>query len=151
MVAKKLLVNDKITACVKRTRVLVAICRFRIEKHCLVKHLAFLKNICYQFLNFVLWLTHCYWLAHNQLSWQVLLFSCNPIGQLCLSGPGHSSHTIIIHSFNNNNDIYHSFKILLHFWLAKIPRIMHHKLLLLQYVKNDINSTAKLPENWTVY
>ena len=29
------------------------------------------------------------WLAHNQLSWNVLLFSCNLVGQLCLSGPGY--------------------------------------------------------------
>ena len=35
------------------------------------------------------------WLAYNQLSLNVLLFSCNPIGQLCLSGPGYSSRTVI--------------------------------------------------------
>ena len=33
-------------------------------------------------------------MAHNQLSWNVLLFSCNPIGQLCLSGPSYSSRTV---------------------------------------------------------
>ena len=26
----------------------------------------------------------------------MLLFSCNPIGQLCLGGPGYSSHTVIV-------------------------------------------------------
>ena len=33
----------------------------------------------------LLFFTSC-WLAHNQLSWNVLLVSCNPIGQLCLRG-----------------------------------------------------------------
>ena len=32
-------------------------------------------------------------LAHTQLSWNVL-FSCNLICPLCLSGPGYSSHTV---------------------------------------------------------
>ena len=32
--------------------------KFNIEKHCLVKHFALLKNVCYQFLNFVLWVTY---------------------------------------------------------------------------------------------
>ena len=53
--------------------------KFQIEKHWLMKHFAFLKNVCYQYLNFVLWVTYCFlttcWLAHNQLSWTVLLFS----------------------------------------------------------------------------
>ena len=30
-------------------------------------------------------------MAHSQLSWNVLFFSCNLIGQLCLSGPGYST------------------------------------------------------------
>ena len=42
MVAKKLLVDDKIPACVKQI----------IHKHCRLK-LAFLKNVCYHYLNFV--------------------------------------------------------------------------------------------------
>ena len=37
-------------------------------------------------------LTSC-WLAHKQFSRNVLLFFCNPIGQLCLGGPDRSSHT----------------------------------------------------------
>ena len=37
----------------------------------------------------------CCWLAHNQLSWNVLVSSRNPIGQLCLSGPSYSSYTVI--------------------------------------------------------
>ena len=48
--------------------------------------------------NFVLWVTYCFfmscWLAHSQLFWNVLLFSCNPMGQLCLSGPSYSSCTV---------------------------------------------------------
>ena len=42
MVAKKLLVDDKIPACVKQI----------IHKHFRLK-LAFLKNVCYHYLNFV--------------------------------------------------------------------------------------------------
>ena len=74
--------------------------KFRREKHCLVKHSAFLKNVCYKYLNFVLQVTYCffftsYWLAHNQLFfWNVLLFSCNLIGQLFLSGPGYCGRTV---------------------------------------------------------
>ena len=33
----------------------------------------------------------------NLLSWNVLLFSCYPIGLLCLGGPGYSSRTVNIH------------------------------------------------------
>ena len=44
----------------------------------------------------LLYFTSC-WLANDQLSWNVLLFSCNRIGQLCLSGPGYSSHTVSCH------------------------------------------------------
>ena len=47
MVAKKLLVYDKITACVKQTRLRVLYEKFRIEKHILVKHSDFLINVCY--------------------------------------------------------------------------------------------------------
>ena len=34
------------------------------------------------------------WLAHNQLSWNLLLFSCIPIGQLCLGEPDYNSRTV---------------------------------------------------------
>ena len=70
--------------------------KFRIQKHCLVKHFAFLKNVCNQYLNFMLQLTYrCWffffftscWLPHNRLSWNVWLFCCNRIGQLCRSCP----------------------------------------------------------------
>ena len=49
MIAKKLLMGDKITACVKHISLWVL-----IDKHCLVKHFAFLKTVCCQNLNFVL-------------------------------------------------------------------------------------------------
>ena len=49
MVAKKLLVDDKITDCVKQTCFLDIIYKFWIEKHCLVEYFAFLKNVCYQY------------------------------------------------------------------------------------------------------
>ena len=70
------------------------------EKHCLVKHFPLLKKVCYQCLNFVLRGTYCfitnYWLALNQLSWNLFFFfliSCNLIGQICLRGEGYSSRT----------------------------------------------------------
>ena len=46
----------------------------------------------------VVWVTSgfftSWWMAYNQLSWNVLLFSCNLIGQLCISVPGYSSCTV---------------------------------------------------------
>ena len=97
MVEKKLLVNDEITACVKQICLLGVICKNSNKKYCLVKHFAFLKNVCYQFQIFPE-LTSVFnelLIGPQQLSWNVLLFSCNPIGQLCLSGPGYSSRTVI--------------------------------------------------------
>ena len=47
----------------------------------------------------LLFFTSC-WLAHSQLSRNVLLFSCNPIGQFCLSGLGYTSRTIRVHGRN---------------------------------------------------
>ena len=47
MVAKKLLGDDKITACVKQIRLRGLYEKFRIEKHSLVKHSDFLINVCY--------------------------------------------------------------------------------------------------------
>lgn len=43
--------------------------KFWIEKQCLVKHFTFLKNVCYQYLNFVLWTTYCFFMT----SWLVLI------------------------------------------------------------------------------
>ena len=49
MVAKKLLVDDKITDCVKQTCFLGIIYKVLNRKHCLVEYFAFLKNVCYQY------------------------------------------------------------------------------------------------------
>ena len=56
-----------------------------------------------------------------------------------------------------NNKYHYSFKTFLHFWLAKIPCMIHPNQLLwtkfgrtLPYVKNDVNRAAKLPDYWTV-
>ena len=48
ILAKKLLVDEKIAACVKQICLQLLFVKFRIEKNCLVKHFAFLKNVCYQ-------------------------------------------------------------------------------------------------------
>ena len=55
MVAKKLLVDDKIKACVKQVY-WVSYAKFGIQKR-QVKHFAFLKNVCYQYLHFLLRVT----------------------------------------------------------------------------------------------
>ena len=52
MAAKKLLVHYKITACVKQICLLGVVSKVLIEKHCLVKHFVFLKNVCYQHFKF---------------------------------------------------------------------------------------------------
>ena len=82
--------------CPKQIRLLGVInVKIQTERHCPVKHFAFLKNVCYQYYNFVLWVTYCFltscWLAHNQLSWSVLFLPFNLIGQLCLCGPGYTA------------------------------------------------------------
>ena len=68
------------------------------------KTFCFLEERLLSIWNFVLssnvlvfFFTSC-WLAHNQLSWNVLLFSGNPIGQLCLSSPSYSSRTVKLSS-----------------------------------------------------
>ena len=52
----------KQTACVKQICLLCVYVKLLIEKHCLVKHFAFLKNVGYQYLNFVLRVTYCFFL-----------------------------------------------------------------------------------------
>ena len=66
----------------------------------MVKHFAFLKNFCNQYLNFVLGVTHCFflraadWPTGNFLGIYIVVFSRNPIGQLCISGPGYSGRAV---------------------------------------------------------
>ena len=57
IVARKLLVDEKITVCVKQI-CLQGVVKFQIGKSCLVKHFAFLKNVCYQHLNVLLRVTY---------------------------------------------------------------------------------------------
>ena len=82
MAAKKLLVDDNITACFKQT------CCYMLssgEKNIIwwnillssKRLLSIFKFRASSNLSF--FFTSC-WLAHNQISWNVLLFSCNPIG-----------------------------------------------------------------------
>ena len=84
MVAKKLLVDDKITACVKQIFLLGDIRKVFNRKTLSGETFCFLeKRSGYQYLNFVLRVTYCLFtrclLANNQLSWNVLLFSCYPL------------------------------------------------------------------------
>ena len=89
-VAKKLLVDDdKITVCVKQICLLDVICKVSNRKTLSGETFCCLEKGLLSILNFnVLQVTYCFimnwWLAHNQLSWNVLWFSCNPVGQLCL-------------------------------------------------------------------
>ena len=80
------MVDDKRTACIQQMWLLGAICKVSNGRT---------FNVCYWYLVFssVVQVTNC-WLAHSQLSWKVKLFSCNLIGQLCLSGPGYNSRTV---------------------------------------------------------
>ena len=63
---------------------------------------AFLKNVCYQYFNFVLQINYCLffflwaadWLTNNLFIWNVLLFSCNLISHLCPSGSSYSGRTV---------------------------------------------------------
>ena len=65
IVAKKLLVDDKITPCVKEICLVEVMCKVSNKKYYLVKHFAFLKNVCYQYFNFVLQVTYCF--SYEQL------------------------------------------------------------------------------------
>lgn len=48
MVVMKLLGDDQVTPCVKKYVSWVLYVTFRIEKYRVVKHFAFLTNVCYQ-------------------------------------------------------------------------------------------------------
>ena len=76
--------------------------KFRIEEHSLEKLSAFFKNVCYQYFYFVpFFVLFCFVLCFLRATdWPttsflgMYFFSCNGIDQLCLGGPGCSSHTI---------------------------------------------------------
>ena len=99
MEVKKLLEDDKITACVKQICLLGLICKVLNRETLSGEMFTFSKNVWLSMFKFwapsnLLFFVSCS-LAHNQLSWNVLLFFCNPIGQFWLSGPGYSSYTAI--------------------------------------------------------
>ena len=48
IVAGEILVDDEIAACIKEICLMGVHAKFGLEKHCLVKHFAFLKNV-YQY------------------------------------------------------------------------------------------------------
>ena len=80
--------------------------KFRIAKHCLVKHFVFLKKVCYQFLNFVstiqFFLRPADWPTTNFLG----LYCYFPViqwGQLCLSSPEYSSRTVKVLWFSTSS------------------------------------------------
>ena len=97
--AKKLLIDDKITACVKQICLVDVVCKVSNRKALSCETLYFSEKHLPSTLYFVLRATSCFftscWLAPNQLFWNVLLFSCNLIGQFRLSGVGHSSRTVM--------------------------------------------------------
>ena len=75
--------------------------KFRIEKHSLVKLFAFEKNVCYQYFYFlplfcfVLFFVFYELLIGPQPAFlECICFPCDGSDQLCLGGPGCSSHTI---------------------------------------------------------
>ena len=74
-------------------------CKVSYRKILSGETLCFLKNICYHYLNFVLWVNYCFltscWLAHYQLSWNVYCYL--PVIWLVnfvYGGPGHSTCTV---------------------------------------------------------
>ena len=96
--AKKMLVDDKIknTVCVKEMS--LGCCMQSLEKcleflNILLSLIMFAINIklrvSSKLLGFFIQA------ANNQLSSNVLLFSCNRIGQLCQTGPGYSGHSVM--------------------------------------------------------
>ena len=92
IVAKKLPLDDKIAACVKEICLLGVVCKVLNRKTLSVETFCFPEKTCAINIEFC---------ALNNLLFfyellYVLLFSCNPIGQLCLSGTGYGSRTVSI-------------------------------------------------------
>ena len=97
--AKKMLVDDKIksTACVKE--IMSSGCCMQSLEKCL-EFLNILLSLIMFAINIKLrvsskLLGFFIQAANNQLSSNVLLFSCNRIGQLCQTGPGYSGHSVM--------------------------------------------------------
>ena len=85
-----------------KSRLLGVVCKVSDRKTLSGETFCYPEKRLLSILRFVLRVTYCFvfltrcWLPDNQLSWNVLLFFCNPAGQLCLSGSGYSSHTVTI-------------------------------------------------------
>ena len=67
MVATKLLVDDKITACFKQIRLLGVICKVSTGKTLSRETFYFLEKVCYQYLNFVLQVPYCFFFFYELL------------------------------------------------------------------------------------
>ena len=111
MIGKKLLVDGKRTACLKQICLVGVIWKVLNRKTLSGETFCFLEKCLLSIFKFdalsnflfVCFFFSTSWLVHNQLSWNVLLFSCDPIGQPCLSDPGYSSRTVILESLSNND------------------------------------------------
>ena len=68
----------KLLVMIKKYVSWVLYAKFRIEKHCLLKHFAFLINVCNQYLIFLHQVTYCFFrsscLAHNKFSDCIVIF-----------------------------------------------------------------------------
>ena len=60
IVAKKLPVDEKITACVKQIFLQGVVCKVSNRKTSFGEIFCFLENVCYQHLNVVLQVTYCF-------------------------------------------------------------------------------------------
>ena len=80
---------------------LVLYVKFWIGKHCLVKRFAFLKNVCYQYLHFVLWVTCCFFFyelligPHPTFLECIIIFVWSDCSTLS-KWHGYSSHTLTV-------------------------------------------------------
>ena len=90
--------QNKITTCVEQISLLGVIRKVSNRKTLTDETFCFVEKRLLSIFTFLLRETYCFftscWFAHNKLSWNVLLFSRNPIGQLCLGGPSYSSRAV---------------------------------------------------------
>ena len=109
MIGKKFLVDGKRTACLKQIICLLGVIwKVSNRKTLSGGTVCFLEKCLlsifkFDALNNLSFFFPTSWLILNQLSWNVLLFSCYPIGQLCLSDPSYNSSTVILGSLSNND------------------------------------------------
>ena len=99
MVAAKLLLDDKIPACVKQICLLGITCKVSKRKTLSGETFCFLEKRLLSVFKFcassnLLFLLRAADWPTTNFFWNVLLFSCNLIGQLCLSGLGYCGRTV---------------------------------------------------------